>query len=202
MAIEPALPKPLVLVPPLRAARDDIVSEVDRWLAAYRETATIGHAGRVTPKFLHQQSGEGTRAIVTAFRGETGRLAGGGKTLCEVTWNWWLIISGTLEDRNNLALDLEGEAVKLVIRSPWSDIGGNAFAYKPKAGVLFENRYRDDDEGLGSSIWVVAWRQTIDLGTAGRAVTPAPVALALVNDTVEVPGEPNPDQVEIVVPVP
>ncbi len=68
----------------------------------------------------------------------------------------------------------------------------SAFSKTPRAGTIqLVPLYKDGDEKLGLSIWMLRWRQEISLGTAQRAKTPAPDILTTVTGTSTIPAEPN-----------
>ena len=82
------------------------------------------------------------------------------------------------------------------VLSPGLEIGADesAFSKTPRAGTIqLTPLYKDGDEKLGLSIWMLRWRQEICLGTAQRAKTPAPDILTTVTGTSTIPALPSPD---------
>lgn len=280
-AIEPL---PLDAKSTQRIARDQVIACIDRFLVNYSGAATIGHAGRVTLRYLKEMGkGGGVRSVVTILGGRSSRISGGAATQWEALWGWFLVVPGTIKDRTTDAADLTGEAIRFVEFSPWSKIaagiaqgvarftgtpgsvvplaqslarnsgllysttvggvidgsgvldlqiaadgvgedynapdsvilnlaappvgvnasarvplgltGGiseTAFAKTPRAGsVQLVPLHKDDDESLGSSIWLVRWDQEIGLGTAERPGLVPPDVLERIYGFSTIPSTPN-----------
>lgn len=82
------------------------------------------------------------------------------------------------------------------VLGPGLELGADesAFAKTPRAGTIqLVPLYKDKDEQLGLSIWMLRWRQEICLGTAQRARTPGPDILTRVEGTSTIPALPNPE---------
>jgi hypothetical protein len=70
----------------------------------------------------------------------------------------------------------------------------SAFAKTPRAGTIqLVPLYKDKDEDLGLSIWMLRWRQEICLGPAQRARVPGPDILTRVQGTSTIEAFPNDD---------
>ena len=196
------LPLPSPFVSALNVAVDQVVDGVEAWMIEYREGETIKHPGRVTGKFLEQQAGMGPRSIIASAGGRVERISGGAETLLLTRFQWWLVVRGQIEDRTQDGLLFAGEGCRLVADPPWSrdDLVGSAFASPPKTDTIeWTPKYSDSDETRGLSIWVIEWEQMVELGTAQRAKTPAPVPLDIITGVSELEGDPNPDTLDTVV---
>jgi hypothetical protein len=164
---EPTLPKPVASN--LLLARDIIVDCVDEWLRLWRARDTIGHAGRVTQKFIIEQAGMGTRALVTVVSGTAERLAGGKAVQALPLWTIFFVTRGRIRDRTDDGLNVVGEAQRFILSDPFGQVDKTLFCKPPQVDTLtWRNLYTDADENTGYSIWAVAWRSEIALGTAGR----------------------------------
>ena len=195
------IPLPWPATSALLDARQIIVDEVEQWSTNFRKSATIGHAGRVTQSFLVTQSGQPPRSIITVVAGNNERLGGGKAVLSLITWQWWIVVAGTLRDRTSTGLAITGEAKRLVTRSPWFDAYPDGpFAKTPVAEtVQFLNTYTDKDEKSGLTAWAIQWQQAIDLGSAGRTPDPVGEVLESIVGTLEIDGDPNQTDVPVLV---
>lgn len=194
-------PLPLEFTSALVRARDQVVAAVETWGREYWGAATIGHAGKVTMKFLREQSGMAPRSIVTVLSGNNAALSRGKSTQFAFTFQWFIVAGGVLTDRTDLGLNLSGEGIRLVNRAPWSNLADSAFSKDPESGsVAMASIYDDDDERMALSIWGIQWRQAIDLGAAGRPPIDAAEPLATITGNVDVGGSPNDETVSVEVP--
>jgi hypothetical protein len=190
------LPKPIASQ--LRTAAETIRDTVEAWSVNWRKGKTIVHAGKPTLKFLMEQGRQAPRSIITAQRAESSLHAFGKDVLADVTWTWFLVLPGRIDDRVLNALTLVDHAMRFASASPWSSMAPDCpFAKKPEGGrTEFRNLYTDADERKGMSIWVVQWEQQIDLGSALIPSDPLGQPLTLIDITSTVAGDPNPDKIE------
>lgn len=194
MSVEPPLPAEFSST--LRDARDLLVAELEHWGSDALNAEVIGHSGKVTRRFLAEQHGRSPRAIVTALRAANERIGGGKQTEFVVRWGVFVVVGGTLEDRATKSLDLCGELVRLVTESPWMEAEGSPFTRKPIAeSVSMDSLYEVEDEEIGESIWLVNWRQSINLGPSSRSGGDDE-PLTLIDGTSDLGGSPNTGSIE------
>ena len=193
---EPPLPTPIP-ASNLRRARDIVVARVQEWMGSNAAHDTIGHSGEVTQKFVIEQAGMGPRSIVSVLDGQAARNGHGMAIQATVTFAWYIVIRGVLQDRTTDALDFVGEAMRFIYADvSRDDDPDKIFSKPPVAGsVQFISRYLDKDERTAYTIWRLTWQQEISLGAAGRERSGDGVLL-LIQGTDNYDGTPNGDTVE------
>jgi hypothetical protein len=190
------LPYPLANAA-FKVARDQIVEVIQDWGAAWWQTEVKGHAGRVTREYLIREGGLPPRAVVSVLDASSSKVGGGKMTVFNATWQLFIVLGGTIEDRTADGLTLAGEACRLVTVAPWLEVDDSMFVKPPLGGsIRMRSLYADPDERSGMTVWGLQWEQAIDLGSAGRTPDPVGEALASIMGTSEVPGEPNTETVE------
>jgi hypothetical protein len=192
---EPPLPIPLP-TGNLTRARDIVVEQVQAWMGAHAGHTTIGHSGPVTQEFIRQQAGMAPRSIVTVADGRAARLGHAMSIQCKVTFTWYVVLRGVIEDRTTKALDFVDGVLRFIYSEVFRDVDSNIFSRIVDAdSVRFASKYSDKDEKTAYTIWGIQWQQDISLGAAGRE-RPGDGILLLINGTDEYPGDPHGDTVE------
>jgi hypothetical protein len=179
----------------LLIARDQVVECVEEFTKNFRKGPTVGHAGKVTWKYLREQARMAPKSVITVITGRAERLGGGSQTLFTSTFIWFLVSHGRIQDRTNLGLLLVGEGARFVTDPPWMNLPGSAFAMTPVAeSIEFKALYEDEDEKNGLSVWALQWRQAVDLTTARRPPLVPRDPLQMLGGVGTVAGSPNDDQ--------